>query len=458
MARVAGSIVKYPARASFFCYVLAIAVGSGALLHPACKAEGADAISLLDALFTATSAACVTGLTVRSTAHDFSQLGQLVLLLLIQIGGIGIMTITTLATFRWVRGAGLRQRAVVAETLGAGRETDLVWVLRNVVLLSVALEAAGFLLLAVRNLFDESPAVALWHALFHSVSAFCNAGFALADDSLTRYQTDVTVNLTIIALVVIGGIGFPVLLDLRRAWPGPRRQYLLRLQLHSKIMLIGTAGLLALGTLAVFGLEQRGVLANLSLPERLLVSLFHSVTCRTAGFNSVDIASLTNATLFVSVLLMMIGAGPCSTAGGFKVSTFMVLLLRGLSTARGFTKVSLFRRTIPEAVVARATVTALLFAAFATVALTTVLVMEQSVLPHGESEGVFLEVLFEMISALGTVGLSVGITPQLTDAAKGVIIVLMFAGRIGPISLAVALSSNERDRPIEFPAEEPMIG
>lgn len=458
MPKLTGSLVKFPARASFVWYLGLITAGALALMHPFCRGAADRPISPLDAAFTATSASCVTGLVVRSTEHDFSFVGQLAILLLIQLGGIGIMTVTTFVMFHLGGRESLRHRAVLSETLGASPGSDLKWILRNVLLVTLVIEGAGFLLLAVRNLFDAPPLLALWRALFHSVSAFCNAGFALHDDSLTRYQADPLVNLTVVALIVTGGIGFPVILDIKRTWHGPWRQRWERLHLHSKLMLVGTAALIALGTFAVLALEWDGVLKDMPIWKRPIVALFHSVSCRTAGFNTVDMASLTNATLFVSILLMAIGAGPCSTGGGFKVSTVSVLVLRAWATFRGHARVNLARRTVPRETVERATATAMLFVVIAFLALTSLLVIEQSESPHPMSKGLFLEASFEVVSALGTVGLSTGMTPNLTDLGRVIVILLMFVGRLGPISVFIALSRSERKERVEFPAEEPLIG
>lgn len=458
MAKATGSLTKYPARTSFAWYLGLITVGSLVLLHPACRGSAERPISPLDAVFTSTSASCVTGLAVRSTEHDFSLFGQVVILLLIQLGGIGIMTVTTFIIFQLGARESLRHRAVLSETLGVDGGADLKWILRNVIFMTLLFEGTGFLLLAARNLFDHSLFEAAWHALFHSVSAFCNAGFALHDDSLVRFQGDPLVNLTVCALVVTGGIGFPVILDIKRTWSVPWTERWQRLNLHSKLMLTGTAALLLLGATSFLALEWDGVLKDLPLGERLLVALFHSVTCRTAGFNTVDVASLTNAMLFISILLMAIGAGPCSTAGGFKVSTVSVLVLRVWATFRGQTRVNLARRTIPRETIEQATATAAVFSAIAILALTSLLVIEQSSSPHPQSQGLFLDAAFEVVSALGTVGLSTGMTPHLTTAGRVIVILLMFIGRLGPISVFIALSRSERKEPVELPGEEPLIG
>lgn len=456
---VVGSIKNYPARSLAVWYLLAVSIGSAALLYPNCHAEGVDPLSVSDAIFTATSATCVTGLVVRSTGNDLSWLGQAVVLLLIQVGGLGIMTFTTYAIFSIGRTATLRHRAVLTATMGADSNVDLRQILRYAFLVTLLAEFIGFIILAIRNLASGfSVGAACWHALFHSVSAFCNAGFGLYDDSLMRYQGDVIVNLTIIGLIITGGIGFPVILDLKQKWNGSWRDCWEKLTLHSKLMLIGTAMLLLFGVASFLVLEWRNVLSDMPYWKRMLVALFYSTTCRTAGFNTVDVSKLTNAMLFVSILLMMVGAGPGSTAGGFKVSTLSILVMQAWSSFRGRRKVNVFRRTIPPETVTKAMVTAILFSAVATVALTVLLAFEQSIKPHLASQGLFLDAAFEVVSALGTVGLSAGLTDDLSTAGRVIVIVLMFLGRLGPITVFAVLSRGEERQLIEFSNEEPFIG
>ena len=458
MVKLAGSLVAYPARISLAWYGGLIVVGSLVLMHPWCLRPGRTPISFSDAVFTSTSATCVTGLTVRSTEHDFSWFGQLVILGLIQLGGIGIMTVTTLIMFRLGGRQNLRHRLLITETLGADSRTDLRWILRHVLAITLLVEVFGIVTLTLRNLVDHPFGTALWQAVFHSVSAFCNAGFALYDDSLTRYQSDVLVNVVICTLIVTGGLGFPVLLDLRQHWRDGWPNGWDRLHLHSKFMLIGTAALLLLGTISFLILEWDDVLLNIPLWQRPMIAIFHSVTCRTAGFNTVDIGSLTNAMLFISVLLMIIGAGPCSTGGGLKVSTAVVLVVDAWATFRGQSRVNIFRRTMPREVVERATATTMIFALVAAFALTALLLIEQSKGAHQGTGTQFMDGLFEVVSALGTVGLSTGITPHFGLLARLVIIALMLIGRLGPISVFAALSQTERAKSVEYPSEEPLIG
>lgn len=457
--RFTGAVTKYPARFAVGAYLALIAVGTGLLLLPVCRGREAAPLTFLDALFTATSAVCVTGLSVRSTGNDFSLLGQAILLGLIQLGGIGIITVTTLATFGDGRGGGgIRHQLAVSEALGSRPGDDVRWVVRTVVLAVFGFEAVGFGLLLLRNLADYDLPTAGWHALFHAVSAFCNAGFALYDDSLMRYRSDAWVNLTICGLIILGGIGFPVVLDVYRGVRQRRWRWYRDLTLHTKLVLVGTGGLLLLGTAAFLILEQRNMLAAFPWSERLLTAFFHATTCRTAGFNTVNLAGLTNAMLFVSILLMIVGASPCSCGGGIKVSTLMVLSLLARDRLRGLENVRFARRTISEGMIDRAVAVVLLYSLALVLGLTVLLAIEQAEHPHHATEQVFLDAMFEVASALGTVGLSTGLTTQLGDAGRCVLIVLMFVGRLGPISLFVAVSRTRRDVRLEYAKEDVLIG
>ena len=469
MPQFVGSINSYPGRASLSWYALLILLGFSALyLVPGCAADAERPISMLDALFTSTSASCVTGLVVRSTVGDFSVLGQAVILGLIQLGGVGIMTVTTFILVQFDKRGSLRQRKAITETLGGGDQGDIRKILRNVLVMTFVCEAIGFAILATYNLVHYEQfhtlgvwgnhADALWHALFHAVSAFCNAGFALHDASLMPFADSWIVNGAISCLVIIGGLGFPVVSDLWRSRKRPQEDRWASLQLHSKIMLIGTTVLLLVGFFSFLLLESGGVLSGDPLSTRVLKSAMHSVTCRTAGFNTVEIADLTNSMLFISILLMMIGAGPCSTGGGFKVTTATIIALRAWATFRGYSRVNLFRRTLPRTSVERAIATAMLFVFVAGIAFTAILVIEQSGFGHRGSQGLFLEALFEIISALGTVGLSTGLTSDLSDPSRLIILMLMLIGRLGPITTFIALSHSERAEPVEYPNEEPLVG
>jgi trk system potassium uptake protein TrkH len=395
---------------------------------------------------------------VRSTGRELSRFGQATVLVLIQVGGIGIMTITTFVVLRLGGQQSLRQRVLLTQTLGSA-ERDLQLMIWKILRLVLVCEGAGFALLAWPSL-NECAATGdgLWQALFHSISAFCNAGFALDDRSLAVYRGNALVNGTIIALIVLGGIGFPVIREVGEVLGSRKPHRFEALSMHSKMMLIGTASLLLGGAALFLVLEWNNELAQMPLGEKLLVALFQSTTTRTAGFETVPMAHLTNATLFFMMLLMIVGGGPGSCAGGFKVSTLMVLVCHAWSKLTGRERVNFFRRSVARGTLDAAMATSLLFTTVAAVALVGFLVIEQADAPHHARANMFLDAAFEVCSALGTVGLSTGITPGLSTAAKSVLIVLMFLGRLGPISAFVALARSERRKRVEFAKEDVLIG
>lgn len=458
MPKFSGSISVYPARALCLWYVGLVATGTVLLTRSICATSSAAPITWREGCFTATSAACVTGLSVRSTANDFSFLGQFVILALIQLGGIGIMTVATFITLFWTGRESLHQRVALVETLGANPHDDLLSVLKNVVGFTLLFEGIGFGFLWVRFLFEMPFLTAAWHAMFYSISAFCNAGFGLADDNLTRYQADPIVNLVIMALIVVGGIGYPVMLDVRRNGQKPFLDGWQALTLHSKLTILGTLGLFLLGTVSLLVLEHENLFATMPWGRRLLISMFHSISARTAGFNTVDLARMSNASLFILILLMAIGAGACSTGGGFKVSTLMVLLLHAWSRFHGRRQIVAFRRCVRSETVERSIASVLLFVFIGTVGLTLILMLESARLPHTEAKLAFLDALFEVVSALATVGLSIGFTNTLDLSGSLWIIALMFIGRVGPISMVAVLSRQTQPSRLAFPSDEVLIG
>ena len=461
MPKMAGSLVRYPARVTCLWFAGVIVLGSFALLLPWSSQSLVNRISFLDACFTATSALCVTGLSVRSTPNDFSYFGQAIILILIQLGGIGIMTLTTFILMRVGGRSGLRHRAVIAETLGAGDDTDVRMILRRVLFATAIIEGIGIVALWIRFLFEYPWWKALWHATFHAVSAFCNAGFALHDDNLIQFQNDPTVNIVICALIILGGIGFPVILDVYNGFSWSRPFAWQGLHIHSKVTLIGTTFLITFGFVMLLALEWDNAIEQSPWYGKILIAFFQSVTCRTAGFNTIDLSSLTNASLFLMILLMAIGAGPCSTAGGIKVSTVALLMMQAYRRFQGRACISFFRRTIPQAAVDRAMASTVTFLAVATFACMLLMVAEQSGKSHrhmSRQSDQSLDLIFEVVSALGTVGLSTGMTSNLSDLGKWILIGLMFMGRLGPISVISALSRTVREPKVEFANEEPLVG
>ncbi len=427
-------------------FALIILVGGLLLSLPAASQSG-DALPLLDALFTAASATCVTGLVVVDTGTFFSLFGQLVILGMIQIGGLGFMTVATLFAVVLKKRISLRERLILQEALNQTSVEGIVRLIRKVVLYSLVIESIGTILFALRFAYDMPLPRAFYYGLFHSVSLFNNAGFDLMGEfrSLTLYVGDPVVNLVAMVLIVTGGLGFIVLSELAEFRSGRK------LSLHSKVVLSVTAGLIALGTIVIFLFEWSNpkTLGALDGNAKLLASFFQSVTPRTAGANTLAIADLRQATLFFIILLMFIGGSPGSTAGGIKTTTFMILVGAVAAMVRGKEEIVLFRYRLGRDRILKATTLALLAG--------TVVVAAAMVLSTTEDHH-FLMILFEVVSAFGTVGLSMGLTPDLTHVGKVLIMLLMFIGRLGPLTLAYALGPRQDKELYRYPEGKITIG
>ncbi|WP_448074146.1 TrkH family potassium uptake protein [Georgenia yuyongxinii] len=412
---------------------------------PTTAAGGAP---FFDALFTAASALFVTGLVVVDTLTYWSTFGQIVILALIQLGGLGIMTAASLLGVLVARRLGLRGRLVTGASLGALNLQDLRGVLLGVARTALTVQGAAAVVLAVRFVvtYGYSPGRALWYGVFHGVSAFNNAGFALYSDNLMGFVADPWITLPLAGAVILGGLGFPVILELRRHYRQPSRW-----TMNTKLVLAGTAVLLVVGTVTVAALEwtNPGTLGPLDVPAKVLAAFFAAVVTRTAGFNSVDVAAMNTQTWFAHDVFMFIGAGPAGTAGGIKITTFAVLLFIIVTEVRGETAVNVFGRRLPRSVHREATTVALLAVAAVMAGTWTLLILTEFTLD---------QVLFEVISAFATVGLSTGITPLLPDAGQVLLVALMFAGRVGPITIASALALRTRKLLYELPKERPIIG
>jgi trk system potassium uptake protein len=438
---------RHPAQMVVAGFAGAIAVGTGLLLLPIARA-GEGGATFLEAWFTATSAVCVTGLIVVDTPEYWSGFGQGVIAGLIQVGGFGLMTSATLLVMVVTRRLRLRTRLqVAAETkaLGLG---DVRSVVVGVAKITLVFEGTLAVVLTTRFLvgYDEPVGRAAWLGVFHAVSAFNNAGFALFNDSLMGFASDPWIIAPIAIGFICGGLGFPVLIELRRHFRRARQW-----SMHTKLTVTMTAGLLAGGTLFMLASEWRNpaTLAGMSMPDRLLNAFFSSATTRTAGFNSLDVESMTDGTWLGTVVLMFIGGGSASTAGGIKVTTFALLFFVILAEIRGERQVVVFDRQVIARVQRQAlTVTLLGVAAVVTAALLLTEMTDHSL----------DRILFEVVSAFGTVGLTTGITPDLPPAGEVLIILLMFFGRLGPITLASALALRQRDRLYELPEGRPIIG
>lgn len=442
-----------PLRMLVLSFLILILLGTGLLLLP--FATPADQpIGVVDALFTATSATCVTGLVVRDTGLGFTVFGQVVILGLIQLGGIGIMTFSLLVMSALGGRLSLSSRTLLHSTLaGAGSWGDLWPLLRLAFRLTLMAEALGALVLFAHWHGEMGYGRAAWMASFHAVSAFCNAGFSLWESSLMGFRGDVLVNLVIMTLIVVGGLGYLTLFELQEG-RGQRRGW----SLHTRLVVGVSGALIVLGAAGFWLLERHHTLAPMMPGERLLVSLFQSVTARTAGFNTVDFSTLAPGTLFLVVLLMFVGGSPGSTAGGIKTTTLGVLLLAVWGRLRHRTHVNAFGRTVSPLTV-RDALTVTLAGMFTVIlGLFALLLLESPQETVVEQHAVFVELLFEVVSASATVGLSTGITSLLDDTSRLLITLLMFLGRLGPLTVAVSVARSLPARDVEYAEERVMVG
>jgi trk/ktr system potassium uptake protein len=460
--KIRGQITRNlsPSRIIFLSFLTAILVGSGLLALPYASADG-KAMPYIDALFTSTSATCVTGLIVRDTGRDFSLFGQLVVLFLVQIGGLGIMTLSTAFLMVLGRRMSLRETMVMTSSLGHNRQERLPDLIKHAVLLTVTFEFIGAAVLFVRmqSIGDMMPAQALYLAVFHSISGFCNAGFSLHADSLTGYNSDPLIVLTMSSLVVCGGLGFLVLYNIRgfKFWQKDRVERG-RFTLQSKIVLAYSGVLLGAGLILFLFFEWNNSMGAMPMPTKLLNAFFCSVTARTAGFNTVDYSGLSDASVLLTMSLMVIGASPGSTGGGIKTSTLAVLLATSYAIVKGKTSPVLFKRTISLRIVSEAIGVVSL-----AVMLILVMALALSIVENGNPEiaDPFLpKVVFEVVSAFGTVGLSLGATPHLSVLGKLIISITMFVGRLGPVAIAIVIArrDTETQSPVAYPEEHVMIG
>lgn len=421
----------------------ALILTGGVLLSLPIASESGRPTPFLTALFTANSATCVTGLVVVDTADHYSHFGELVIMLLIQLGGFGYMTSWALLALIMGWRIGLRERVIMTQARNLYEMGGIVRFTRRIVILALAIEATGAIVLTLRWLREVPVGRAIYLGVFHSISAFNNAGFDLMGGfgSLTSFVGDPVIALAIASLIIVGGLGFSVLFDL-----GARR-----LTLHSKTVLLTTGVLIGVGTLLIALLEFANpkTLGDLSVPARTLASFFQAVTPRTAGFSTLHIGALTQPTLMLIVALMFIGASPGGTGGGIKTTTFVAPLAVIVSIVRGTGEPTMFRRRLPVFVVYKAVTIALVSVAFV-VSMTVLLV---------KVEGVdFLPALFEITSAFGTVGLTTGLTPDLSPLGRIIVMATMFSGRVGLLTIAFGLTRRHRMPRIRYPEDRLFIG
>ena len=434
-----------PALLAGLTFVVLILGGTLALSFPAASASGLP-IAPIDALFTSTSATCVTGLIVLDTPVDLSPFGHVVVLVLIQVGGLGILVLSTFATILLGERLGLRGCLALARTLETRGPGAAFRLTRFIVLATLVIEAVGGLLLAPSfSRHGLSFGESLWRGLFHAVSAFCNAGFALQSDSLMLFQDDPFALAVVAILITLGGIGFLVLATSLSvvARRGPER-----LDLQTKMVLFTSLALVVVGFVAILGVEWDGSLSAFDVDGKLTHAMFQSVTLRTAGFNSVDMGQLERGTVLLMQVLMFIGASPGGTGGGIKTTTLLVMLASVRAIARGRSDVELFRRRVPRDVVYRSLAITFVSLAVAVLALFVLL------LSQNQS---FEALAFEVTSALGTVGLSLGATPLLDPLGKLIIVLVMFVGRLGPLTTALVFG-RVRDSRASYPDARVMVG
>ena len=432
-------------------FLAVILLGTVLLALPAASRSG-KGIGLFDSLFTATSAVCVTGLVAVDTGTTFSFFGQVVLLILIQVGGLGFMVFATMIMVALGRKISIRGRMLIRESMNGTSLSDLGRLTWMYLLLSLAIEAAGMILLSVRLVPLFGWKHGIWMALFHAVSAFCNAGFDLFGNyaSLTAFSGDPLVLLTVAVLIILGGLGFAVILETLR-----NRQGFRNLSLHTRIVLLTTLGLILTGTVFYWVAERTNAetLAGCGEGEKVLNAFFQSVTMRTAGFNSFDLSCFRDGSKLFSSVLMMIGASPASTGGGIKTTTFAALVLLMLSVVRGENEVNVARRRISGDITRRALAVSMLFL--------TTLVTGTLVICFIENGRFPLEdILFEASSAMGTVGVSAIGTPNLHPASRAMLLPMMFLGRVGPLTLAFAVAKRQGKLKTlsKYPEEKIMIG
>ncbi|MBF7097325.1 TrkH family potassium uptake protein [Alkalibacter mobilis] len=429
-------------------FAVIIFAGALLLMLPAASRNG-ESIPFLNALFTATSATCVTGLVVYDTWSQFSMFGQFVIMVLIQLGALGFMTIAILFSIVLKRRIGLKERSFLMEAVNSMQLSGAVRLVQHILIGTLIFETVGALILAKSFIPYFGLKKGLWFGLFHAVSAFCNAGFDLMGSispyaSLVPFSTNVTINVTVMSLIIIGGVGFIVWKDMII-----NKFNIRSYNLHTKIVLAFSSFLIVFGAVVFFILERNYAFAGMDLGEKILASLFQSVTPRTAGFNTVDNGALSEAGSLFTMLLMLVGGAPGSTAGGIKVTTFFILIMSVISYLRKQEDINIFKRRLPQNLVRRAYTNTILY---------LVLIFSGCFLILASQNFTLKEAMFETISAVGTVGLSMGITRDLDSLSKVAVILLMYSGRLGSLTLFMAVTEKRKVKLLRDPEEKIIIG
>jgi trk system potassium uptake protein TrkH len=434
----------------FFAVIL---LGAILLALPFAASKGIS-IGFVDALFTSVSSVCVTGLIVKDTPVDFSLFGQIVIMILVQIGGLGYMTSASVIYLIIGKRIGLAERLILRENLNVLTLEGVVRFTRGVLLITLVIEGIAAAVLFLRFSSDFPLLKALYLGVFHSISSFNNAGFALFSDNLMGYRGDIIVNIVIMANIILGGIGFIIFSDLYRYWKGEIQN----LGLHTKLTLTATVLLIITGALLLFIFESSGSTAAMqgfTLKDKILASFFHSVSARTAGFNTINIGAMANDSLFLLIVLMVIGASPGGTGGGIKTTTFSIMMVALLAAVLGRQDTTIFKRRISVEMIAKAFLL--------TTMVTIIIITSTTVLLLSENKG-FIQTLFEVASAFGTVGLSTGdggvlsLAGIFSDVGKIIISLTMYAGRLGPLLLSIAIMRGISTQRYRYPEGKILIG
>ena len=437
-------------------FLLAISVGTVLLILPISTTT--ESISWVNALFTATSAVCVTGLVVVDTGSYFTLFGQWVILLLIQIGGLGVMTISVTMFLMMGRSLSFRHRMAMQDLFAHTPREDILSLVKSIVIFTLFTEFTGAVLLTIHWSKELPFPSALYFGVFHSVSAFCNAGFALFSESMMHYSDHVLLNSAICILIILGGIGFPVLYDLQ-TWFKNRNQKRIRLSVQTKTVLVTSIALIVFGALIFTLLERQALEDAHSLKHGVLTSLFQSITCRTAGFNTVDIGSLKDATLTMMIFLMFFGASPGSCGGGVKTTTLALLTAFTVSRIKKRRRVNIFKKSIPDETVTRSV--SLILVSIGIIGVVLFMILTGDAVGNHQvtgSQRSFLAHLFETVSAFATVGLSMGVTPELNTWGKYWIILMMIIGRVGVLTFAYIIVGTGKTNGVEYSEENLMVG
>ena len=450
------NIADQPAQTVVLSFIAVITVGTLFLMMPFATADNTR-LGFIDSLFTATSAVCVTGLIVVDTATRFSLIGKIILLILIQIGGLGIMVLSYFLMFLLRKQVSVERSLIISYMLNEDDMTLLYDSIKKIVRTTFIIELVGFMFLAIPlSRLSGMSLNALFYALFHSVSAFCNAGFSLFTENLAGFTSDIPVNITIAGLIILGGIGFSVIINVLSSFRKTlrrivlkRREKMPRLSLNTRVVLITSGILIVLGMLLIYASEHGNSLIDLDIKTQYLAAFFQSVTLRTAGFNTIDFTALNRFTYLLMIVFMFIGGASGSTAGGVKVNTISVVGGYIKSIIQNREEVTIFNQSISTDLINKAF--SLLFLHL------TIIFLGNIVLTMTERFEA-TPILFEVVSALGTVGLSAGITPYLTTGEKVVVTMLMVIGRVGPLTVVAALSQRKRRHPITYPQGHITIG